>query len=213
MSRYFIILLALTALTSFAFAQEETLFGDRNVRFGGFGSPMVYYTSFNGESSALVGGQGALVINKAVYLGLGGFGFATHPDAGLATMDGALRDTDFEGGYGGALIGTILRSDDLIHSTADVLIGGGAVNRVRDEAFRHHDEDSDWNSHRDRWEVQTDGYFVVQPMAHVEVNLLRWMRMDLGAGYRLVSGVSRFGLSNSDVSGVVAGGGFRFGRF
>jgi hypothetical protein len=50
-------------------------------------------------------------------------------------------------------------------------------------------------------------------MAHAELNLTTWMRADLGAGYRFVSGISINGLSNSDVAGPVAGLTLRFGSF
>ena len=96
----------------------------------------------------------------------------------------------------------------MIHTSADVLIGGGSISRVRDDReYRHHDSE-DWDRSTD-----DDGFFMVQPMAHLEVNTFRWMRVDAGAGYRFVDGVSRFGLDNSDASGPVAGLNFRFGKF
>jgi hypothetical protein len=123
-------------------------------------------------------------------------------------MDGAMRDTHFESGYCGALLGVTLRSSNLLHASADVLIGGGSVSQIPDYSDNRHD--NDWDDDSD---YASDEYFMAQPMAHVELNVFRWMRVNAGAGYRFVDGVSRFGLENSDVSGPVAGLGFRFGKF
>lgn len=200
--------LLIAALAMMASAQEQTLIGP-NARVTGFGGPAVYYTSFNGEAHVLVGGAGAVLLNSKYYLGLAGYGVASEPDAGLRRLDGELRDATYEAGYFGCLVGTIFNSNDIIHTAADVTIGGGSVNLVRDDRKYHHeDEHEGWGYH-----AEDDAFFLVQPMAHLELNIIRWMRVDASAGYRLVAGISRFGLDDNDVNGPVAGLGIRFGKF
>ena len=106
------------------------------------------------------------------------------------------------------MLGMILQSNDVVHTSAEVLVGGGSVSQVQD--YGEHRHDDDWD---DDHSFDTDEFFMVQPMAHVEINTFRWMRVDAGAGYRFVDGITRFGLENSDVSGPVAGLSFRFGKF
>lgn len=207
MKHFAILLASLFILGLSANAQEQTLLGSTDVRFGAFGGTGVYYTDFMGDGTALMGGQGALLINKTMYLGVGGYCFGRRPDAGAVYTDGAWRESRYEGAYAGLLMGAILYSDRVVHGMADVLIGGGGITR----AINDWDED-EWDDDHD-YEQPTDGYFVIQPMGHVEVNLVRWMRVDLGAGYRFVTDVEKFGLENKDVAGPVAGLGFRFGKF
>lgn len=200
--------LLLTAFAVVASAQEQTLFSNK-VRVTGFGGPSVYFTSFKGEPHVLVGGSGAVLLNSTYYLGFAGYGLASEPDAGMQPIDGSLRDATYEAGFCGVMLGRICHSNNLFHTFADVTIGGGSTNLVRDDRkYSHDDEHEDWGNHGD-----DDAFFMVQPMAHAEVNLFRWMRVDAGAGYRFVSGIEKFGLDNGDLAGPVAGLGFRFGRF
>jgi hypothetical protein len=200
--------LALAAMMlSFTFpaeAEEATLFSCGTTTFGGFGGPGVYYTQFKNDPCALVGGMGALLINHRFYLGGGGFGFTSRPHGPETQVNGIWHETHLEGGYGGGLIGVIIQHDRMIHAAADLMIGGGSIVRTLAEQ----DNDNTWNEHR-----PSDEFFFVQPMAHLEVNLTHWMRSDLGAGYRFVTGISKFDLHNEDVSGPVAGLTFRFGKF
>jgi hypothetical protein len=197
--------LLIAAFAVVASAQQHTLFNG-NARVTGFGGPGVYYTQFNGKPQVMVGGSGAVLVNSTVYLGGAIYGMASEPDAGMAMIDGQMRDTHFENGYCGGLLGMILQSNDVLHASADVLVGGGTISQVRDHKSTDHE--SEWNTaHED------DDFFMVQPMAHLELNAFRWMRVDAGAGYRFVNGITRFGLENKDVSGPVAGLGFRFGKF
>ena len=60
---------------------------------------------------------------------------------------------------------------------------------------------------------EPDRFFVVEPTVNAELNLMSFMRLDIGAGYRVVSGVSEWGYSNSDVSGASASATLKFGKF
>lgn len=207
-------LLVLTALFLLAFSAnaqnsptEQTLLGS-DISIGAFAGPGVYYTDYMGEATALMGGQVAVNVNRTYYFGLSGYAFGRHPDAGPVMVDNNLRQSRFEGAYGGVMLGGMLYQDQLIHGSADVMIGGGAISRVLNHPGLH-----EWGDGDQGYEYDNDGFFVVQPMAHAELNMVRWMKVDLGAGYRFVSGIDQFGLENSDVSGPVAGLGLRFGKF
>lgn len=206
-----IVLIAAVALLLFAatsHAQVQTLFNDKEIHSGGFGGPQVMYTTFNGEEGMLVGGQGAWVINETFYLGGGGFGLTTHHDG--------MRDANYQQtpqllmGYGGPMVGIILRNDDLIHLTADVMLGGGAVTntvelRPGDPGFEL--DDDGYKT------LRTAGFWHVQPMAHLELNVTDWMRVAVSGGYRLVRDFDSFGVTAEDASGPVAGVTFRFGSW
>lgn len=201
MKRILITLTALFVLAMSAQAEEET-FITSDVSIGAFAGPGIYYTDYMGEATAMIGGQVGVTLDKTIYVGVAGYGFGRRPEAGMAFIDNRWCETRYEGGYGGFLLGATLYSDRVVHGGADLMVGGGAITRVEDDGY--------WN---DADEMENDGFFVMQPMVHAELNVIRWMRLDIGAGYRFATGVDRFGLENEDVSGPVAGLGFRFGKF
>lgn len=205
-----ILFVLMVSMAASVFAAPRTLIDTRTTQIGGFGAPTVHYSQFNGEDAVLVGAQGAMLIDQRIYIGGAGYGMGSRhraPDAGLNTSD-----SRFELGYGGLLLGWMHNSDDVVHLAADVLVGAGAVvNSYRDDLLyqsssRYHD----WDNGRS---YTDDPFFVVQPMLHVEMNILRFWRVGFNGGYRYVSGVDSFGLTDADLSGPVAGVTFRFGRF
>ncbi len=58
-----------------------------------------------------------------------------------------------------------------------------------------------------------DTVFVLDPAAAVEVNVTRFLRVSLGAGYRVVRGVALSGLGNGDAGGFTLGGAVKLGSF
>lgn len=52
---------------------------------------------------------------------------------------------------------------------------------------------------------------VIEPSVGLEVNVFRFMRIGLEGGYRFVTGVDQFGLSDQDLSSPVVGLRFKFG--
>lgn len=198
-----LIVVILTLLAGPALAQE-TLF-DGKVDMGGFGGPAVLYTTFNGEDGLLVGGQGAFLIHHRLYLGGGGYGLATRHQAPGEYINETWQELNYEIGYGGGLIGTVIRHNDLVHATADVMIAGGCVTRSIDNG----ESDGDGG----QIDYPHDAFFALQPMGHLELNVTDWMRLDAGAGYRFVTGITKFNLENEDLRGVVAGLTLRFGSF
>jgi hypothetical protein len=147
---------ALTVASLFA-QKDQTLFHKVNIT-GGWGGAQIAMTNFNGETSALRGGFGGVEFNKNWFVGGGGYT--------STSLDGIdqLGDT-YEMNYGGLILGYGLKSHKIIHPQATILLGGG------------------WEQ-----ELSTNrqDIFVVQPAAGVEINVLRWFRVGLHGGYRLV---------------------------
>jgi hypothetical protein len=174
---------------------------------GGFGGPAVKFTQFNGDFGLLVGGQGGWIINHTFALGAGGYGLVTdhHPMSVPAGYPWAADQSRTDMGYGGVILSYIGMSDQLMHPTLDVLIGGGSIHGHRNDLGWDYDDEYD--------HMNSDAFFVLEPTANVELNLLSFMRFNAGAGYRIVSGVSEWGFSNEDVSGFSGSLGLKFGKF
>ena len=60
-------------------------------------------------------------------------------------------------------------------------------------------------------DVGSDRLLVIQPSVGAEVNIARWFRLGLDAGYRFYSGVNLNGISNSDLAGPTLGIRMKFG--
>ncbi|MFH0883631.1 MAG: hypothetical protein V2A56_11640 [bacterium] len=183
-------------------AGEQTLLKSGEFSSGGFGGPEVLWTTFNGEDALIVGGTGAWVINRTLYIGGGGYGLASNHDGPL--IEGYDGTPKLQMGYGGAMLGLIVRNDDLVYIVGDVMIGGGTV------ANSTHPGDSD----HDNWTNEdTESFWFVQPMLRAELNVTRWMRVSASVGYRSVRDFSGFGITAEDASGTMAGVTFRFGSW
>ncbi len=172
-----------------AHAQQETLFDDLDV-VGAFGGPIVEIGNIVGETTGMVGGGGALILNNAF---IGGYGIGTNsPDYAVGGDNYNIRFR-----HGGFWLGYTYKSHKLIHLYTSARIGWGKV-RLRD------DDDT----------VYSDRVFALTPEVGVELNLTRWFRLGLTGGYRWVSGVNNIpGAESADFSSPVGILTFSFGGF
>lgn len=198
MKKYAIIL---TMLLTPLVAQQVTLFSGPTTH-GGYGGPAVKFTQMYGSEAFLVGGQGGWIINHTLFLGGAGYGLVN----GIKSPDSSIDDARYlDIGYGGMVVGLVLRSDYLIHLTLTTLMGGGSVGSR--ESFYHM---GDYDTHDGRG----DEFWVVEPNLELVVNMTRWFRVSGGVSYRHVIGINEFdGLSNDDLTGLSAQLSFNFGRF
>jgi hypothetical protein len=174
------------------------LFG-KSLSIGGYAGLDVAYSRMFGEDGAVVGLQGALLINHRLSLGLAGYGW-TESQSGPA--DGAGYPQRFDTGYGGFTVHYSIFFDNVpVYLSLGTMIGGGAIDLHRE------DEDYADDDHAE------DLFAVVQPDVSLYANLTPWMRLGITAGYRFASGVGRSGFDESDLNGPVIGGQLQFGRF
>jgi hypothetical protein len=204
--KYFVFILILLFTAGGALAEEHNLFSGK-LEHGGYGAPVVKFTQINGKFAVLAGGQGQWIINHTFALGGGGYGLSGEQDYNPSRPDyrSMYPDHRTNFSYGGVILSYIGESDQMLHPTFDLLIGGGSV----DLLDRH-----EWDMHDDHvYHSYHDGVFVLEPSINAELNLVRFMRADFGVSFRLVSGVNRFGYHNSDFGGVSGNIVLKFGKF
>ena len=194
-----------SASTSEEAAEDQgppLLFG-KSLDVGGYGGLDMAYSRMFGRDGAVVGAQGAVLINHRLALGIAGYGWS-NPVDGPSSPNGDAQH--FETGYGGFTAHYSIYFDQLpIYFTVGALVGGGAID-LTDE---YHDNGfAGFQDH-----PSEDVFAVFQPDVAVHANLTKWMRVGLTAGYRLTSGVNHLGFSESDVNGVMLGGQVQFGSF
>ncbi len=212
--------LFITALIVFSFvtgkAQDngmETLFGGENFSLGGYGGPEVKFTNINNEFGLMVGGRGGFLMNSVFTVGIAGYGLVTShkvEDYKPQFPRGEDSSAYLRLGYGGLHFGFNIEPNKLVHITTGVIIGGGAASYTTPFYHRHDDEDN-YDSNFKTYE--TSAFFIVEPQVGAEVNLLKFMRMEVSGSYRFVSGINLPNTQNSDLSGFSGNIMFKFGKF
>jgi len=177
--------------------QEQTLFSGP-MHHGGFGGPVVKFTQIASQSGVFVGGRGGWIINHSVVLGGGGYGLA-NPGDFTFIQNGTERRLGL--GYGGLEVEYIHRWADVAHLTLGILVGAGGASWYD---WRYQDGGSD---------DYTDAFFIAEPAATLEVNLLHFFRLGIGGSYRFVDDVELPSLSDADLRGAAGSLTFKFGSF
>ena len=201
--RTLVFVIMLSAFAANLAAQEQTLFNDDTEK-GGFGGPVVKLTSIRNQNAVMVGGRGGWIIDHSLLLGGGGYAVASEvdaPEGALSFFEGPL---DIEFAYFGFEMEYVVHPKSLGHFSFYTLIGGGAINYVKDvgPVTRSNEQAG-----------ETNFVFVLEPAVNAELNVTTWFRLNAGASYRLVTRVSQPGLKDSDFNGMTATLTFKFGNF
>lgn len=210
-----VILLTMLVLSNLAVGQEKrdgeirTLFGNNDkISHGGYGALLINYSQFDDKDVVLVGARGGWIINHGIAIGLGGYGFANQIKYYDMEIGGQTYDDYFlSGGYGGLLIEPILLPSNPIHVSLPVLIGAGGAAYVNNGWY-------DYNE--DSWEyytIDSSPFFVIEPGIEVEFNVVKFMRIGLGAYYRYTSGLNLVNTDEHIMDGFSGGLSLKFGKF
>jgi len=196
-----------SATTTPADDEPRTLVGN-HPSIGGYGGVEVKSTPIMGTTSALVGGQGGIVLGHRFVLGGAGYGLTTPIDIPqVLQTNGASTRMAF--GYGGVRLAYILVPRSLFHTGFAVLVGGGGVGwNAATGGYAY--EDGEWKA---TTKARSDAFFVVEPQVEVEMNVHKFVRVALTGSYRFVRGIQTDGLKDSDFRGASFGGVVKLGMF
>jgi len=172
-------------------AQDEMqyLFGgkDNDVSISGFGGMMMEFSSFDKDFGFSMGGGAAMLINQKFYVGAYGMGLTTQHPRSFTIYDDDLErnfneDLYARFGHGGFWLGYVHNPKKSIHWGVNTTLGWGTVSLT----------DKTEKDYSNRWIAESyDNVFVITPQADLEMNLLKWMRVNVGVGYRIVTGVNK----------------------
>lgn len=168
--------------------QEETLIKS-GIDSGGFGALVFKFSGVNDQFAFFGGARGGWIINHRFVIGGGGYGLGSEI---CLDEEGSCFLRELEFGYGGFEFEYIGLWDRVAHYSLQLLIGGGGVTLLG---------------------FPSDGVFVAEPAARLELNVTKWFRLNIGGGYRFVSGVNLARLDNSDLSAFSGVLEFKFGNF
>ncbi len=171
------------------------------IKFSGFGGPIYEYSAVSGDFNVATGGGGALLINQQLFIGAYGLRSNNHSSLLVEGIQYDRVRVDFD--HGGLWVGYIHESSRLIHYGISAKIAGGNI-RLVDERER---------GRGNSYQIARDGVFVSTPQAEVELNVLKWMKLNAGLGYRIVAGVETAPLKNADFNSLQGTFTIMFGWF
>ena len=195
------ILLSLTATPLIAQNQETLISG--SISSGGFGGPVIKFTSINGTSSVLTGGRGGWIMrfpsDNSFVLGGGGYGLVTDIPLNNVTYAG-IQPLYLNLGYGGLDLEYVHHSGKLIHFTIETMIGAGTVSYSQ-------------RDHEHLRDAPRSSFFLFEPSINLIINITPFFRLGGGIGYRLTSGANLPGTSDKQLSGLAGILTLKFGKF
>ncbi len=148
----------LMASTTFG-QKDETLFN--KLKLTGIWGGTTWNFAQVGESySTLRGDYGGLEFGKDVFIGYG-----RTTSVGNFYLDNTSNDR-YRLTYSGLMLGYSPNAHKSLHLQTNLLLGGGNVRNLETLA--------------------NDDFIVVEPFVGVELNIVRWMRIGIGGGYRAV---------------------------
>jgi len=199
-------------LTASNFAQNDevqTLFKKEN-SFGCYFGFAVKPADINNQSAILTGGEMGFALGHQLNVAIIGMGMASNIKANLLDANG--NNLYYEMGYGGLKLEPVLFSNKLVHLTIPMIFGAGRTVLTRKSTVAYLNEwDSNWNYYPEH--VDSDFFLIAEPGLNIEVNLYKHMRLDVGAGYRLVNDINMIGTNNSTFEGLSGNIGLKFGWF
>lgn len=208
---------ALTASFSLSAQQADepmrTLFGsDHELDHGGWGAPTAAFTRIMDTDAMLVGARGGWIIDHRLTLGIAGYGLVTDVnspgyDAYLAAAERPIRRSSiFRTGYGGLLIEPVVAYRSPVHLSFPLIIGAGGCGYEvyaplppNFDPFTYHDD--------------VQAFFVVEPGVELEFNLIKLVRLGLGASYRYTTDIDLPGTPADAMRGFNVGATVKIGTF
>ncbi len=201
MKNLFTIFLCLTFATS-VFSQDEKdhkyIFSgnaDNPVNVSGFASVFTQFSSVNKNFAVSNGGGAAILFNQRFFLGGYGQGVSTRHDyKTIEVYNSEGTNTEYDNlkitmGHGGFWLGYITAPHKAVHITGSTKIGFGAINLTNEDYPRSHDD-----------EFMNDHIFVLIPEIGMDLNLLKWFKINVTIGYRYISGISKEYKYDEDIS-------------
>ena len=173
--------------------QMQTLFG-YDSKITGYGSIDSKFTQLNGKDAVIMGAHGGVIFNSYFYFGLGAYGLVTNQQ-----LDGALPNESLKMhmGYTGLMMGFNVMPSKVVHFGIPLFVGVGNIEIERQNVF-----------------VENSAFLVFEPALQLEVNVVRFMKVGLGAGYRMVSSSNlQSDITDDDLSYWTGNFSLVFGKF
>ncbi len=173
--------------------QMQTLFG-YDSKITGYGAADTRFSLINGKESVIIGGHGGVIFNSYFYLGLGAYGLVTTQNMAKAPDDVPL---DMQMGYTGLMLGMNVMPKKVVHFSIPLFVGVGNLVMEKNDA-----------------RLESSPFIIIEPGLQLEINIVRFMKIGLGGGYRMVRGSSLdYDISDANLSNWSGNFSLIFGKF
>jgi hypothetical protein len=185
-------------------AEPETVFQRadeaRTEVTGWFVAPTYATTGFAGTIASAPGLRAGIYLDRRVAIGVALNGIGNDQ----TTFSSSDNDIRHVGMYGGLLLQYVVQSNRMLHVSLESTIGSGRwCERVGDGNAAM--------GTRDGCDGRT--FLAFEPVANLELNVARHMRIATGVGYRFAVAGDGQGPSSREMSGLVARSSLVFGSF
>ena len=209
MKKLLIILIIIAPFIAFSQSNEEkesatknskndgsyrTLFSSPNgkTKVSGFGALNINLLSADNKTIGAIGMDGAVLLNRSIYMGLYGRGTFGSPSYEFLSADSTYNIKKASMFFhSGLIIGVNFTPEKPIHFGFSTKFGGGAILLYDSYDYYHSCNSYNCNYYNDNVYISSP-VFVITPQVDVEMNLTNWMKLKFGLGYQWVS--------NSDLS-------------
>jgi hypothetical protein len=196
-----IIILSAVVLNITAQTNEEakTLFGNGKPHIGYFINPSCQFGNFAGASAVIPGiGAGVILNNKYSLNILYKFTVTENTPAGEANQ------LYLHGQWFGLKAEYSLKPEGVVHLNFPLEIGTGEIELDLKDSYEN---DQIIIPSGDAW------YAYLEPGVAVEINIQKFIKLNLSAGYRFVSDVTFRNISEKDLKGFTFTAGLKIGLF
>jgi hypothetical protein len=173
--------------------QMQTLFG-YDSRITGYGTLDSRFSGIMDRDAVFVGAHGGVIFNSFFYFGMGAYGLATTNQITGTTPEESL---DMNMGYTGLMMGFNIMPKKVVHFSVPIFVGVGHLELEHDNIF-----------------VENSAFLLVEPGLQLEINVVQFMKIGIGGGYRMVHGTNlRNPISDGDLTNWSGNFSLTFGKF
>lgn len=180
------ITLIMSSATLTAQEEEEMKYifsGNKNMKVSGFIGPIMEFSAMGDRFAFFMGGGGGLIFNQTFFIGGYGEGLTTSYRENLYYGDNnsSYYNEEIGFGHGGFWMGYMHHSKAPIHAGFSTKLGWGSVDKYNSSDKYNNDYSSEYQ----------DNVFVIIPQIEAEMNLFKWLKINAGVGYRIVTGLNK----------------------
>lgn len=207
----FSISVACLALTLNVVAQDTTHTLIKLIKpqtIGLYIAPEASYGQLRGDMTTFTGTSVMLVLNKKWAIGA-----TAQMNVDNSFVPKAISPLTIQSAFGGGKIEYTPRPDALVHVSFPLMIGAGAASA--DSVRTKYGRDFGFEGKNRNGRLTTNAFVVVQPGINLEMNILRYAKLYVGANYRLsfLADNQTALLPASTLQGFSITGGLRMGLF
>lgn len=189
--------------------QVQTVFsGSKIKRSGGYAAISNKFTTINGDFANMPEIYGGWFINSKFLIGAE-LAATTNFIPSAAFNNSSDKKISYQYGQFDLMTEYVFASNKKVHFAVNLINGAGFTLQYDRTDWDDWDNYDDWNDDH----TNAKFFYVIEPGAQVEINLLKWMRISPGISYRKTFGAKGNGLNDGDLSNISYNMSLKFGRF